>query len=78
MCVCEVLCVRVCYCVSLSLTSARLSAHPPYLSTGGSSPTDPLPVEVVLASDSLLDSSLTLPPSSPPPPLDFLGDEGGW
>ena len=53
-------CVRVCYCVSLSLTSARLSAHPPYLSAGGSSPTDPLPVEVVLASDSLLDSSLTL------------------
>ena len=50
----------------------------PYLSAGGSSPIDPLPVEVGLIRDSLLDSSPTLPLSSSPPPLDFLGDEGGW
>ena len=50
----------------------------PYLSAGGSSPIDPLSVEVGLVRDSLLESSPTLPLSSSPPSLDFLGDEGGW
>ena len=46
-----------------------------YLSAGGSSPTDPLPVEMGLASDSLLDPSPT-PSPPPPPPLDSLRDGG--
>ena len=83
-------CVRACVCDMIPLHSTLTftvvtnmypsggQAHcpTPYLSAGGSSPIDPLPVEVGLVRDSLLESSPTLPPSSPPP-LDFLGDKGG-
>ena len=61
--------------MSLGLTSARLNAHPPkhpYLSAGGSSSTDPLPVEVGLASD------FPRPYPPPPPHQTLLGIRKGF